>query len=169
MLGVTYGSQESLALTREIMSIVRDSAYRASIAIAQEKGAFPEFDKIKYGASPFVLSLSHEIQDLIAQHGMRNSHLLVVAPTESLSLLANNVSSGMAPISSRQAVDVSVEDQLHMINAVQACVDNVVSTAVHLRKNASQQEIGLIFQQAWRLGLKSCVVKLKDDTSGSVK
>lgn len=47
MLGVSYGSQESLALTREIMSTVRDSAYRTSIAIAQEKGAFPEFDKIK--------------------------------------------------------------------------------------------------------------------------
>lgn len=169
MLGVTYGSQESLALTREIMSIVRDSAYRTSIAIAQEKGAFPEFDKIKYGASPFVLGLSHEIQDLIAQHGMRNSHLLVIEPTESLSLLANNVSSGMAPISSRQAVDVSVEDQLHMINAVQACVDNVVSTAVRLPQNAIPQEIGLIFQQAWRLGLKSCVVKLKDDTSWSVE
>lgn len=167
MLGVSYGSQESLALTREIMSTVRDSAYRTSIAIAQEKGAFPEFDKIKYGASPFVLGLSHEIQDLIAQHGMRNSHLLVVAPTESLSLLANNVSSGMAPISSRQAVDVSVEDQLYMISAVQACVDNVVSTAVRLPQYASAQEIGLIFQQAWRLGLKGCAVKPKDGTNWS--
>ncbi|NMM15041.1 MAG: adenosylcobalamin-dependent ribonucleoside-diphosphate reductase [Rhodoferax sp.] len=98
MLGLRYGSQASINLTHQIMSTIRDTAYRTSIAIAQEKGAFPEFDKIKYGASPFVLALSHDIQDAISQHGIRNSHLLAVAPTGSISLLANNVSSGIEPI-----------------------------------------------------------------------
>jgi ribonucleoside-diphosphate reductase alpha chain len=98
MLGLRYGSQASIDLTHEIMRTVRDTAYFTSIAIAQEKGAFPEFDKIKYGASPFVLGLSHEIQDAIALHGIRNSHLLAVAPTGSISLLANNVSGGIEPI-----------------------------------------------------------------------
>jgi ribonucleoside-diphosphate reductase alpha chain len=98
MLGLRYGSPASVELTGKIMAALRDTAYRTSIEIAQEKGAFPEFDKVKFGASPFVLDLSHDIQDAIAQHGIRNSHLLAVAPTGSISLLANNVSSGIEPI-----------------------------------------------------------------------
>ncbi|MDO8775811.1 MAG: adenosylcobalamin-dependent ribonucleoside-diphosphate reductase [Burkholderiaceae bacterium] len=121
MLGLRYGSPASLDLTRQIMGTIRDMAYRTSIEIAQEKGAFPEFDKIKYGASPFVLDMSHDLQDAIAQHGIRNSHLLAVAPTGSISLLANNVSSGIEPIfalkatrsvrgADGQAVTFQVED-----------------------------------------------------------
>lgn len=121
MLGLRYGSQASIDLTREIMCTIRDAAYRTSIEIAQEKGAFPAFDKIKYGASPFVLGLSHDIQDAIAQHGIRNSHLLAVAPTGSISLLANNTSSGIEPVfafkalrhvrgADGQAVTFEVED-----------------------------------------------------------
>jgi ribonucleoside-diphosphate reductase alpha chain len=98
MLGLRYGAQASIDLTREIMCTIRDTAYRTSIEIAQEKGVFPEFDKTKYGASPFVLDLPHDIQDAIAQHGIRNSHLLAVAPTGSISLLANNVSTGIEPV-----------------------------------------------------------------------
>lgn len=98
MLGLRYGSQASIDLTREILGSIRDTAYRTSIAIAQEKGVFPEFEKIKYGASPFVLGLSHDIQDAVSQHGIRNSHLLAVAPAGSISLLANAVSSGIEPI-----------------------------------------------------------------------
>ena len=98
MLGLRYGSQASVDLTREIMSTIRDTAYRTSIGLAQEKGVFPDFDKIKYGASPFILDLSPEIQDAIAQNGIRNSHLLAIAPTGSISLLANNTSSGIEPV-----------------------------------------------------------------------
>ncbi|MEY3447283.1 MAG: hypothetical protein RIR45_2038 [Pseudomonadota bacterium] len=98
MLGLRYGSPASLELTSRIMGLVRDTAYSTSIEIAKEKGAFPAFDKIKYGASPFVLGLSHSIQDDIAQYGIRNSHLLAVAPASSVGLLANNVSSGIEPI-----------------------------------------------------------------------
>ena len=98
MLGLRYGSPASLDLTRHIMQTIRDEAYRTSIAIAAEKGAFPAFDKIRFGASPFILELAHELQDQIAAHGIRNSHLLALAPAGSISLLANNVSSGIEPI-----------------------------------------------------------------------
>lgn len=101
MLGLPYGSPRSLQLTRQIMSAVRDAAYRTSVEIAREKNVFPEFDKIKYSASPFVLGLDREIQDAILQYGIRNSHLLAIAPTGSISLLANNVSSGIEPILAR--------------------------------------------------------------------
>lgn len=98
MVGVRYGSMSSIELTSQIMAIVRDTAYRTSVDIAQEKGAFPEFHKIKYGASPFILNLSHDIQDAIAQHGIRNSHLLTVSRNEPVCLLGNNVSRGVWPI-----------------------------------------------------------------------
>jgi ribonucleoside-diphosphate reductase alpha chain len=121
MLGLRYGSQASIDLAHRIMGAIRDAAYRTSIEMAREKGAFPEFDKVKYGASPFVLELAHDIQDAIAQHGIRNSHLLAVAPTGSISLLANNVSSGIEPVfafnavrrvrgADGQAVTLDVED-----------------------------------------------------------
>lgn len=121
MLGLRYGSSASREVTREVMGVLRDAAYRTSIALAQEKGAFPEFDKVKYGASPFVLALPHDLQDAIAQHGIRNSHLLAVAPTGAISLLANNVSSGVEPVfafqskrhvrgADGQAVTFEVED-----------------------------------------------------------
>ena len=103
MLGLRYGSPTSLDLTREIMTTIRDCAYRTSIEIAREKGAFPKFDKISYGASPFVLGLSHELQDALSQNGIRNSHLLAVAPASSISLLANNVSSGIEPVFGSEA------------------------------------------------------------------
>jgi ribonucleoside-diphosphate reductase alpha chain len=73
-------------------------AYRTSAAIAQEKGAFPYFDKDKYLQSPFVRSLPDGIQTTIARHGIRNSHLIAIAPTGTISLLAGNVSSGLEPI-----------------------------------------------------------------------
>lgn len=98
MLGLSYGSQSSLDLVREIMGVIRDTAYRVSIELAKEKSAFPGFDKTRYAGSSFVLDLPHDIQDAIAQHGIRNSHLLAVAPSQSVSLLANNVSSGIEPI-----------------------------------------------------------------------
>lgn len=104
MLGLRYASPGSIDLARELMGVIRDTAYRTSIELAREKGAFPEFDKIKYGASPFVLNLSHDLQDAIAQHGMRNSHLLAVAPTDATSLLANNVSRGIEPIAAYKSV-----------------------------------------------------------------
>jgi ribonucleoside-diphosphate reductase alpha chain len=103
MLGLRYGCGASLDLMRAVMGAIRDTAYQASVELAKEKGTFPAFDAIKYGASPFVLNLTHELQDAIAQHGIRNSHLLAVAQTDTISLLADNVSSGIQPIAALQA------------------------------------------------------------------
>lgn len=162
MLGLTYGSQGSFELTRAIMRAVRDTAYRTSMTTAQEKGAFPEFDKIKFGASPFVLNLSHDLQDSIAQHGMRNSHLLLVTPAESLNVLASKVSSGIAPLASSQTPEISVDAQLQMMEVVQLYVDSTVSMRVQLPPQANPRDIGQVFQRAWALGLKSCSVEQKD-------
>ncbi|MBX6425452.1 MAG: adenosylcobalamin-dependent ribonucleoside-diphosphate reductase [Variibacter sp.] len=98
MLGLRYGSDASLAFAAEIMRLVCHTAYRASIALAKEKGRFPYFERDKYLEGPFVRALPEDIRAGIAEHGIRNSHLIAIAPTGTISLLAGNVSSGLEPI-----------------------------------------------------------------------
>ncbi|MDE2488338.1 MAG: ribonucleoside-diphosphate reductase, adenosylcobalamin-dependent, partial [Alphaproteobacteria bacterium] len=98
MLGARYGSPASLALGRRILRTIRDAAYGSSIALAREKGAFPAFESEPYLESEFVRRLPVRLRQLIADHGIRNSHLLAIAPTGSISLLAGGVSTGIEPI-----------------------------------------------------------------------
>lgn len=98
MLGLRYGSEASLDFAADTMRLICHAAYRPSVAIAQEKGSFPYFDKAKYLQGRFIRSLPDDIQEAIAAHGIRNSHLLAIAPTGTISLLAGNVSSGLEPI-----------------------------------------------------------------------
>lgn len=98
MLGLHYDSVAARQQAAEVMAHICHTAYRTSIGLAREKGAFPQFDKAAYLASPFVKSLSTDIQQGIAKTGIRNSHLTAIAPTGTISLLANNVSSGLEPV-----------------------------------------------------------------------
>jgi ribonucleoside-diphosphate reductase alpha chain len=98
MLGLTYGDELSLAWAAQTMRLVRDSAYRASTALAREKGAFPSFERDRYLEAPFIRALPEDIRQAISAAGVRNSHLLAIAPTGTISLLAGNVSSGLEPI-----------------------------------------------------------------------
>ena len=98
MLGLHYGDAASLAFASETMRAICHAAYRQSTAIAEEKGCFPAFRREPYLEAPFIKSLPEDIRAAIARHGMRNSHLLAVAPTGTISLLAGNVSSGIEPL-----------------------------------------------------------------------
>lgn len=98
MLGISYGSEASLHTAGAIMARISHAAYRTSIELAQEKGAFPLFDKERYLQGGFVRSLPEDIQQGIRRHGIRNSHLTAIAPTGTTSLLAGNVSSGLEPV-----------------------------------------------------------------------
>jgi ribonucleoside-diphosphate reductase alpha chain len=98
MLGQTYGSERSLATIAAIMRLMCHTAYRTSIALAKEKASFPYFERDRYLQGPFIRSLPDDIQNGIATYGIRNSHLMAIAPTGTISLLAGNVSSGLEPI-----------------------------------------------------------------------
>jgi ribonucleoside-diphosphate reductase alpha chain len=98
MLGVRYGSQSSLEIADTLMQTICHAAYRTSIGLAHERSAFPEYDATEYLAGDFILSLPHDIVESIHANGIRNSHLTAVAPARSTSLLANNISCGIAPI-----------------------------------------------------------------------
>ncbi|HEB96732.1 MAG TPA: adenosylcobalamin-dependent ribonucleoside-diphosphate reductase [Sedimenticola thiotaurini] len=98
MLGLHYAAPAARTLAASIMERLRDAAYRASIALAREKGAFPRFRRDAYLEGAFVRRLPESIRQGIADHGIRNSHLLAIAPTGTISLLAGNVSSGIEPV-----------------------------------------------------------------------
>jgi ribonucleoside-diphosphate reductase alpha chain len=98
MLGLAYGSQRARALAGEAMRVVCHAAYRASVEIAREKGPFPQFDARRYPRTGFVRGLPPDIVAAIRRDGIRNSHLVAMAPTGSISLLAGNVSSSLEPV-----------------------------------------------------------------------
>jgi len=111
MLGLPYGGGRSLALAGEIMRRICHAAYRASTALAAEKRSFPYFERERYLAGAFVGNLPDDIRSGIAAQGIRNSHLLAIAPTGTISLLAGNVSSGLEPIfAASYARNVLAED-----------------------------------------------------------
>ncbi|MCP5411732.1 MAG: adenosylcobalamin-dependent ribonucleoside-diphosphate reductase [Alphaproteobacteria bacterium] len=93
-----YGSPESIALIRQWLEALSHAAYRASVALAREKGAFPLFDRTEYLARPHIAALPRDIRAAIAQYGIRNALLTSIAPTGTISLLAGNVSSGIEPV-----------------------------------------------------------------------
>jgi ribonucleoside-diphosphate reductase alpha chain len=93
-----YGSEEAVRLTELWMSTLRRAAYAASVEIAKEKGPFPLFDAEKFLAGESVAELDDALKADIAKYGIRNALLTSIAPTGTISLLADNVSSGLEPV-----------------------------------------------------------------------
>lgn len=100
MVGLRYGSDDAAARTEKWMQVIALEAYDTSIDLAQEKGAFPALDRAQYTSSGNFadLKLPDSMKRDIMQVGIRNSHLLSIAPTGTISLYAGNVSSGGEPI-----------------------------------------------------------------------
>jgi ribonucleoside-diphosphate reductase alpha chain len=98
MCGARYGGKESIRLTELWLSTLRRAAYLASAELAAEKGAFPLYDAEKYLAGETIQSLEPEVQEAIKKHGIRNALLTSIAPTGTISLFADNVSSGLEPV-----------------------------------------------------------------------
>lgn len=96
--GHPYGEESFIHAQEEVMRLIANEAYRASAMLAEEKGAFPLFDAEEYAKSTMVQKLDKDVQELIQQNGLRNSHLLSIAPTGSISFCADNVSSGIEPV-----------------------------------------------------------------------
>ena len=98
MVGARYGSQKAARLTETWMAAIERAAYLASTELAREKGAFPLFDKDKYLQAEMVRRLDDDVQGAIRTHGIRNALLTSIAPTGTISLFADNVSSGLEPV-----------------------------------------------------------------------
>ncbi len=99
MLGLRYDRPEALEFSTKVAEFMRDQSYLASVELAKERGAFPLFNADLYlSGGNFASRLPTQIKDAIRVHGMRNSHLLSIAPTGTISLaFADNASNGIEP------------------------------------------------------------------------
>ncbi len=98
MCGERYGSPAAAAVAGEWARRVNRAAYLTSAHLAAEKGAFPLFDREAYLAGESVRELDEDVRALIAENGIRNALLTSIAPTGTISLLADNISSGIEPV-----------------------------------------------------------------------
>lgn len=182
-LGFSYGSPEFLRFTGQVLSTLRDMAYVSSVELAIEKGSFPLYAEA-YNDGEFIQSLPGYIRDLIKLHGIRNSHLLSIAPTGTISLCADNVSSGIEPVFAystmrtiqtsmgevieeipdfgvrhfgvhgRRADDVSVDDHLNVLLEAQKYIDSAVSKTCNVGAHVTWGEFQDIYMRAWKGGAK---------------
>jgi ribonucleoside-diphosphate reductase alpha chain len=93
-----YGSPRAIELTESWLAQIRRAAYLASVDLAAEKGPFPLYDGDAYLAGETVTGLDDDVKEAIANHGIRNALLTSIAPTGTISLFADNVSSGLEPV-----------------------------------------------------------------------
>ena len=184
--GLPYGSDGFLAVTEEIMSTLMNDAYMASSLLAKEKGSFPLFDRDKFCKGEFYKLLSPEVQAHIYEHGLRNSHLISIAPTGTISLSADNPSSGIEPpftwefdrtiqtfegpivekvtdyayrewgVKGLKANDISAEDHVKVLLACQKYVDSACSKTCNVGDDVTWEQFKNIYMMAYDGGAKGC-------------
>ena len=185
-LGIVYGSEEAQDFTRRLLKLIANNCYMASASLALEKAPFPLFKTAEYTASKFLQKLDPEVRDAIAKYGVRNSHLTSIAPTGTISLTANNVSSGIEPVFSLSydrtvqtqdgpkiekvedyalwkwgikcvtADKITVQDHVAMLNAAQEWVDSACSKTCNVGDNVNWEDFQAVYMAAYEGGAKGC-------------
>ena len=185
-LGFEYGSPGFVKYQADIQKRLLHGCYRASIELAKEKGAFSMFDKQQYLSGQFIKTLPEDIRDEIAEHGIRNSHLTSIAPTGTISMTADNVSSGIEPVfaysfertiqefegarveriedygvrvlgvKGKRSRDVTVQEHLSVLSTAFQYVDSSVSKTCNVPGDTSWDDFKNIYIQAWKEGCKGC-------------
>lgn len=213
MLGLRYDSAEGRAFATRVAEVMRDTAYQSSVELAKEKGAFPLFDSDKYLQGAFAQRLPDGLRQQIAQHGLRNSHLLSIAPTGTITLaFADNASNGIEPafswVYNRKkrmaagdskiyevadhawrlyrhlgndvsddsklpsefvtALNMSANDHMRMLQAVQPYVDSAISKTVNVPADYPYEDFQNLYMDAWRAGLKGLATYRPNNILGSV-
>jgi ribonucleoside-diphosphate reductase alpha chain len=177
-MGMPYGSTEFCLFTKEVMTALRDSAYLASIEIAKEKGPFPLFGE-DFMSGEYIQRLPVHISDKIRENGIRNSHLIAIAPTGTISLTADNVSSGLEPVFAHQfdrtvymsggqrtesvqdyglrvfgvkgrtASELTPQEHLDVLATCAPLVDQSISKTINVPHDVDWEEFKGIYMQAW--------------------
>lgn len=186
-LGIKYGTKEAQDFLSSVLAEIANQCYSASAVLALEKGPFPLFDKEKYLQSKFVQEvLADDVKEKISRYGIRNSHLTSIAPTGTISLTANNVSSGIEPVFSHSYTrtvqtpdgpteeviedyafrewglegtptsEVTVQQHVDMLCVAQKYVDSAVSKTCNVGDNVSWSEFRDVYMRAYDGGAKGC-------------
>jgi ribonucleoside-diphosphate reductase alpha chain len=185
-LGFRYGDEGFLDTERAVLSFLRDHTYLASVDLAKEKGSFKKFKKHEYLSGQFIRTLPDNVKDGIEQHGIRNSHLLSIAPTGTISLAAGNVSSGIEPvmeyeykrdiitpqgkqtftlsdygyrelgIRGQRVKELGVDAHVDVLITAQPYVDSAVSKTVNIPKDYDWTAFKDVYLKAYLGGAKGC-------------
>lgn len=185
-IGYQYGSEQFIKYLSELTRNFTNEVYMASAMLAKEKGSFPLFEKEHYLAGRFIQKLDGDVRAAIAEHGIRNSHLTSIAPTGTISLTADNVSSGIEPVFSygfdrtiqtyegprveriddygvrvfgvrgRTADQCSVTDHVAVLIAVSEWIDSAVSKTCNVGDDVTFEEFKDVYRKAWEGGAKGC-------------
>lgn len=184
LLGYPYASPEFLNWTEKVFACLRDNCYKASALLAKEKGAFPMY-RPEYLKSNFVRTLPASVKKEIREHGIRNSHLTSIAPTGTISLVADNVTGGIEPVFShyydrtiqtfegprvervedyaysrgvegRTSSDISVQDHLAVLLLSQHYIDSACSKTCNVGEDVSYEDFKQVYVDAWKGGAKGC-------------
>lgn len=184
--GMPYGTASFLGFESKVLDMLRDESYLASAMVAKDKGAFPKYDADKYLSGEFVATLREDVRDAIAQYGIRNSHLTSIAPTGTISLCADNVSSGIEPVFAdsfdRTVIEssgprtetvrdygleflgvhgktcdqVTVKEHVAVLTTAANRVDSAVSKTCNVPSDISWADFTGCYVEAWKGGAKGC-------------
>ena len=184
LLGMPYASPEFLVWAEKVFACLRDNCYRASARLAAEKGAFPLYREA-YLQSNFIRTLPASVKKEIREHGIRNSHLTSIAPTGTISIVADNISGGIEPVFShyydrtiqtfdgpiiervedyayargvngRAANDISVQEHLAVLLLAQHYIDSACSKTCNVGDDVSYEDFKKVYVDAWKGGAKGC-------------
>lgn len=190
--GYSYGSPSFINFEAQVLATIRDECYRASALLAAEKGPFPLFDQGMYLKGKFIKNLPEDVRHLIAKHGIRNSHLTSIAPTGTISLCADNVSSGIEPVftysversitlaegktdivvndygveylgvQGRLSADVTPQEHVDVLLTAQLFVDSAVSKTCNVTGETPWDDFMGIYSQVHAGGGKGCTTYNRD-------
>ena len=183
LLGHPYGSPSFLEWMETVFKVLRKYTYLASAELAKEKGAFPLYDADKYLKGGFARTLPYSVRKEIKKYGIRNSHLTSIAPTGTISLVADNVSGGIEPVFShyydrtiqtfegpkvervkdyayekgvegKTANEISVFDHLNVLALAQHYIDSACSKTCNVGDNVTYEEFKSVYYEGWKMGCK---------------
>lgn len=186
IMGMPYASPDFLAFTEKVGEFLRDEIYSASVDLAKEKGAFPLFDAEQYLQGKFIRTLPRGLRQRIRKYGIRNSHLISIAPTGTISLSADNISSGIEPVFShfydrtiqtfdgpinervedyayrvhrvkgKTSSECTAQEHLSVLTTAQKYVDSACSKTINIDPNTNWEDFKAIYMTAWKEGAKGC-------------
>jgi len=182
-LGMPYGSKKFLDFQAAIGSTLMNESYRASAMLAATKSAFPLYDD-RYLKSSFLRNLDQDVFELIKRFGIRNSHLTSIAPTGTISMAADNISSGAEPVFALEterpintpdgvvmarlpdyaysqfgtipklAEQVTIDEHIAVLSTAQRYVDSAVSKTCNVNPAMPWDEFKGVYRKAHELGCK---------------